>query len=238
MNTKPFDNSESLAQYVADEIQALLEQKPDATLILTSGNTPIRAYELLAAQAHSSLFDDCMIVGLDEWVGIPPENEGSCQYIVKTHLLAPLGIEPRNYTFFDGLAENLDAECKRVDELIASRGGLDYMVVGIGMNGHIGLNEPGYSFDHYCHVTQLADITISVGQKYFSGQTKLSKGITIGLRHLLEAKKAVLMITGKSKASVVKQLMNSKITTDFPASVFKMHEEGWVYMDAEAGGEV
>lgn len=235
MEIVQFENDELLAEKVANEIIELLKGKPNATLVLTSGNTPIRAYQILAEKADKSLFDHCMIIGLDEWVGIGPENEGSCQYIVKTHLLDPLAIEQKNYTFFDALATDLNKECQRVDELIKSRGGLDYIVVGLGMNGHIGLNEPGYSFDHYCHVTDLAETTVSVGQKYFISETPLSKGITIGLKHLLEADKAVLMVTGESKAKAVKELVDSEVGSDFPATVFKLHSNGKVYIDKTAG---
>lgn len=238
MEVVQFENAELLAHQVADEIIELVMRKPNATLVLTSGNTPIRAYQILAEKADKSIFENCMIIGLDEWVGIGPENEGSCQFIVKTHLLDPLGIEQKNYTFFDALASNLNNECQRVDELIKSRGGLDYIVVGLGMNGHIGLNEPGYSFDHYCHITDLAETTVSVGQKYFKSDTPLSKGITIGLKHLLEAEKAVLMVTGEAKAIALKQLMDSEVGSDFPATVFKIHKDGRVYLDKAAGGEL
>jgi galactosamine-6-phosphate isomerase len=233
-----FENAELLAHQVADEIIDLLKLKPNATLVLTSGNTPIRAYQILAEKADKSLFDDCMIIGLDEWVGIGPENEGSCQFIVKTHLLDPLSIDPQNYTFFDALSGDLQSECKRVDDLIENRGALDYIVVGLGMNGHIGLNEPGYSFDNYCHITDLAETTISVGQKYFKSETPLSKGITIGLQHLLEAEKAVLMVTGDAKAKAVQQLIDSEVGSDFPATVFRLHSNGKVYLDQGASGEL
>ncbi|MDP5139658.1 MAG: 6-phosphogluconolactonase, partial [Spirosomaceae bacterium] len=163
MQIQKYSTSEILAQNVADYIHNLIKTKPNATLVLTSGDTPKRAYQLLAAQATAEEFADCMIIGLDEWVTIGPENEGSCQYIVEENLLKPLGVSTANYTFFDGLADDLQAECQRVDDLIKNRGGLDFIIVGIGLNGHIGLNEPGYGFDNYCHVTELAPITVEVG---------------------------------------------------------------------------
>jgi galactosamine-6-phosphate isomerase len=235
MQTQKFLTPELLAQNVADYIHNLVKQKSNATLVLTSGNTPIRAYQLLAAQSTAEEFADCMIIGLDEWVGVGPENEGSCQYIVEQNLLKPLGVLPENYTFFNGLADDLQFECERIDKLISQRGGLDFIVVGVGMNGHIGLNEPGYDFDNYCHVTELADITIEVGQKYFKSETPLTQGITIGLKHLLEAKTAMLMASGKRKAEIIKQTVSAEISSEIPSTVFQLHKNVLIWLDEAAG---
>jgi galactosamine-6-phosphate isomerase len=235
MQIQKFPTTEILAQSVADYIHNLVKQKPDATLVLTSGDTPRRAYQLLAAQAVAEEFTNCMIIGLDEWVGIGPENEGSCQYIVEENLLKPLGISSANYTFFDGLSDNLPAECQRVDTLIKVRGGLDFIIVGVGLNGHIGLNEPGYDFDNYCHVTELAEITIEVGQKYFKFETPLTQGITIGLKHLLEAKTAMLMAGGEKKAEIIRQTVSAEISSEIPSTVFQLHKNGLIWLDEAAG---
>jgi 6-phosphogluconolactonase/glucosamine-6-phosphate isomerase/deaminase len=108
------------------------------------------------------------------------------------------------------------------------------MVVGIGMNGHIGFNEPGTSFDNLSHVIELDEITKSVGQKYFSEQVELSKGITIGFKHLLQAKKVFLMANGSKKADVIKKTLEGPVTENFPASIMQRHENGFVLVDDEA----
>lgn len=238
MQIQKFSTPEILAQNVADYIHNLVKQKPNATLVLTSGDTPKRAYQLLAAQADVTEFANCMIIGLDEWVGIGPENEGSCQYIVEENLLKPLGVSSANYTFFNGLSDNLQAECQRVDELILQRGGLDFIIVGVGMNGHIGLNEPGYDFNNYCHVTHLAEITVEIGQKYFKTNTPLTQGITIGLKHLLEAKTAMLMASGERKAEVIRHTISDEISSEMPSTVFQLHPNGLIWIDKAAGSLV
>ncbi len=238
MKLEKFKDATQLSEAVADHILRLLKEKPKATLVLTSGDTPKKAYQILAQKADKEEFEDCLIIGLDEWVGIGPESEGSCRYIVEEHLLKPLGISEKNYTFFDALHSDLDSECKRVDSLIFDRGGLDLIVVGIGLNGHIGLNEPGCSFDHYCHVTKLAQMTIDVGQKYFNSATPLTKGITVGLKHLLEAKTAMLIATGKKKASIIEETLKSEVSPAVPSTVFQKHQNGLVWVDEEAGERV
>lgn len=235
MNIRKFKDKEELSQMVANYIIALLQNKPEATIVLTSGDTPKRAYQIIAEKASSKLFDKCMLIGLDEWVGIGPDSEGSCRYIVDEHLLKPLAISSKNFTFFDSLNSDLGSECKRIDNLIFDRGGLDFIIVGIGLNGHIGLNEPGYSFDNYCHVSDLEQMTIDVGQKYFNSETQLSKGITIGLKHLLEAKVAMLMASGKNKARIIHQTVNADINTKIPSTVFRLHTNAEVWLDETAG---
>ena len=108
------------------------------------------------------------------------------------------------------------------------------MVVGIGMNGHIGFNEPGSSFDNLSHVIELDEVTRSVGQKYFNEPVELSKGITIGFKQLLNAKKVFLMANGSKKAEVIKKTVQGPITENFPASIMQRHENGFVLVDDEA----
>ena len=229
-----FENHEELSEAVAQHLLALIKQKPTATLVLTSGNTPILAYQKLTKLAKPEDFSEVFIIGLDEWVGISGESEGSCRYIVEQNLLKPLGVSASNYTFFDSMTNDLESECKRVDDLIFSRGGLDYILVGLGTNGHLGLNEPGSSFDAYCQVTDLEDITASTGQKYFNASTPLSKGITVGLKHLLEAKEAMIMANGDGKAEIVGRIISEEINEKNPATVMKRHSNGYLWIDKAA----
>jgi galactosamine-6-phosphate isomerase len=234
MQIQTFKNPEQLATHTAKFIIDLVRKKPDATLILTSGDTPVLTYKKIVELSQSSDFERVTIVGLDEWVGIPATSEGSCRYIVEENLLKPLNINPAQYTFFDSMAANLDAECKRVDDLLFSKSGADLIIVGVGVNGHIGLNEPGYSFDKYCHVSELAEVTISIGQKYFKQNTSLTQGITIGLKHLLEAKTAILIATGERKAEILKQTIAQEPNVELPATVFKLHPNAHVWIDEAA----
>ncbi len=235
MNITKFKDHAELSAAVAQFIYELIKEKPNATLVLTSGDTPKLAYQILAKMANASDFENAMIIGLDEWVGIPPESEGSCRYIVAENLLNPLVIPVENFTFFDSLSEDLEAECRRVDELIFERGGLDLMLVGLGLNGHIGLNEPGVSFDSYCQVTELAQMTIDVGQKYFQSETKLSQGITVGLKHLSEAKTAMVMANGEKKADIIKRTATEKVSEELPSTIFQLHNNGLIWVDEAAG---
>ncbi len=234
MTLQTFADAGDLALHTANFIIGLLKEKPEATLILTSGDTPVKSYQKIVELAPEGLFDKATVIGLDEWVGIPPSSEGSCRYIVEENLLKPLQVDPSRYTFFDGLSEDLQSECKRIDTLLKEKGGADLIMVGIGVNGHIGLNEPGTPFDLYCHVSELAEVTVTVGQKYFKENTRLQHGITIGLKHFLEAKTAIIIATGERKAEILKETVTLEPSPSLPSTVIQMHPNGYIWGDREA----
>lgn len=220
----------------AREVIDLVSGKPDALLCLAAGDTPRLAYQLITQIAKEENVDlsNCYFVSLDEWVGIPPENEGSCQFFLRTNLFGPLKTYEKNIHLFNALSDELSKECAIMDDFINIHGGIDLMVVGIGPNGHIGFNEPGVPFDLYSHVVDLDETTTTVGQKYFSKSAALTKGITLGLKYLLESKLAILIANGSKKASVIKEAIEGEIGPKMPASIMRMHSNGMVIIDEEA----
>ena len=240
MNLKIFNDYQSLSEYTADEISDLLKSKPDSVICLAAGDTPRLSYQLLAKKLNEKKIDlsKSTIIGLDEWVGIPPDNEGSCQFFLRNELLNHINISSSQIHLFDALSDDLARECRIMDEVIKDKNGLDLIVVGVGMNGHIGFNEPGVPFDLYSHVIDLDETTQSVGQKYFKSTTALKKGITLGLRHLTESKKAMLIANGPKKADVIKAIVKGPIDPEMPASIMKMHKNGWIIIDEGAAGKL
>ncbi|MBO0936073.1 glucosamine-6-phosphate deaminase [Fibrella sp. HMF5335] len=231
MQQRTFPDHAALSHHTADYIADLVRQKPDAVLCLASGDTPSETFRILAAMVQAGQLDlsQCRFIGLDEWVGFGPTDEGSCGYLVYRDLFTPASIRPEQITYFDAKAADLQAECARVDAAIADFGKLDLLLVGIGMNGHIALNEPGTPFTLRCHVVQLAQSTIDVGQKYFTKPTPLSQGITLGLQHLTEARDVVLMASGARKAAIVHEALHGPITEQLPASIMQTVEQGKVF---------
>ena len=236
MQVKIFDSYTAMSHQLATEITGLVRKKPAAVLCLAAGDTPRLAYELIAENAKTNQinFSQCTFIGLDEWVGIPPENAGSCHYFLKKYLFDPLKIAPAQVHLFDAMSGNLTEQCLIMNNTISSAGGIDCMVVGIGMNGHIGFNEPGVSFDQSAHVVNLDENTRSVGQKYFQEPTLLQKGITLGLQQLLAAREAILIANGIKKAAIVKQALEGKIDPTVPASIMQLHHNGSILLDQDA----
>ena len=236
MQIKIYKDYHSLSIHAAAEIIDLVSKKPEAVLCLASGDSPRLMCKLMTERAVKEKLDfsRCTFIGLDEWLGIPPENEGSCHFFFQTQVFNPLRLSSAQIHLFNALSEDPARECSEMDKTILEKGGIDLMIVGVGMNGHIGFNEPGTSFDNYSHVTDLDDTTITVGQKYFSEKMTLKKGITLGLKHFLESKKAIVMANGIKKAAIIKKVLEEEITNHTPASIIRLHPQGTLLIDEEA----
>lgn len=236
MELKIYKDYHSLSLHAAAEIIDLVSNKPEAVLCLASGDSPRLMCKLMAERVVKEKLDfsRCTFIGLDEWLGIPPENEGSCFFFFQTQVFNPLHLSSAQIHLFNALSKDPTLECSLMDKTILEKGGIDLMIVGVGMNGHIGFNEPGTSFDNYSYVTDLDDTTITVGQKYFSQRVTLQKGITLGLKHFLESKKAIVMANGIKKAAIIKKVLEEEITNHTPASIIRLHPQGTMLIDEEA----
>jgi glucosamine-6-phosphate isomerase len=237
MTIHTFPDYEALSEATANLIIEVLKQKPDALICIASGDTPLGVCKFLA-KSDKKRFEKCTFVGLDEWVGMDENDEGSCKYGIYQNLLIPLNFPSERIKYFDAKSQDLDSECQKINEFIASRGGLDVMLVGVGMNGHIALNEPNTPFSIYAHVSDLEEVTKSVGQKYFTKETILTQGITLGLAHLQEAKLPILIANGQRKAPVINKALTLEITEKIPASIFQKIERSIVLLDLEAAQEL
>lgn len=228
-----YPDYESMSLATARIMAEGLRQNPALTLCMASGHTPSRTCELFVNIIKEDKIDvqKMLFIGLDEWVGLSPDNTGSCQYFFMEKLIKPLGLEPEQVFLFDALAADLNIECLKMDALIQAHG-IDLMVVGIGINGHIGFNEPGTPVDINCHVASLEPSTVQVGQKYFAESTLLGKGITVGLGQLMRAKKLILIANGAHKKDVVQQARFGPVDPMFPASIIQIHEHVMVITDS------
>lgn len=236
MDVQIFTDYKELSTYTASAAVELIQSKPDAVVCFASGSTPALACDLFVEKLKTTAVDYSRFtfIGLDEWVGLSPENTGSCRYFFLTKIFQPLELPASQYHLFDALADDPEKECQKMDDFIITKSGIDLMVVGIGMNGHIGFNEPGTSFKVLSHVAALEEVTKSVGQKYFDGHVELSKGITIGLGHLMKAKKVMLIANGLKKAEVIHKTIEGNVTETFPASIMQQLPNSFVLIDEEA----
>ncbi len=230
------ENYEGMSRYVAEFVIECVRKKPESLLSLAAGTTPTGALRYLSDQSGKGNIDfsECRFVGLDEWVGLSPNDSGSCKHLLDTEFFIPSGIKESQISFFDALADNLEGECTKANAFINANGGIDLMVVGLGMNGHIGFNEPGVSTDLYAHIIELNAVTKFVGQKYFKTPTSLHKGITLGLRHVMEAKTVIMMIDGRHKAEILREAVEGDISSQIPASILKGHPRSYIIAERNA----
>lgn len=214
--------SRNAATMVADQISA----KPESLICAASGNTPKRMYELLTEMASHGRFptDRLSVVKLDEWLGIPLEDPHTCDAFLHRHLLAPLSIPEDRYVRFESQPADAQSECKRVADEISLRGGIDVVILGVGVNGHIGLNEPADLLQPKCHVAELAPATR--GHSMLEGlPDQVQRGITLGVGDILAARKILLLAFGDHKADPMRQVLGGQVSTRFPVSFVNLHAD-------------
>ncbi|WP_342083096.1 glucosamine-6-phosphate deaminase [Dyadobacter sp. OTU695] len=225
-----------MSSAAAERVIDLMNHKPESVICFPSGSSPKGMFDALVAANQNGRvdFSKCIFVGLDEWIGLGAGDDGSCRDLLDRDFLKPIGLRPDQIVFFDGKAFDPQAECDRINKIVESLGGLDLIILGVGMNGHLALNEPGTSWDNYAHISELDPITVEVGQKYFNQPTTLTRGITVGIRHILDARAAILLASGSAKAPVIQRALAFPVSKDFPATVLQNHLNAEFILDADA----
>jgi galactosamine-6-phosphate isomerase len=212
--------------------------KPDLLLCAASGNTPTRTYELLAEKyrAEPNNFRSLRVLKLDEWGGIEMDDPASCESYLQNDLVRPLGVSEDRYFAFNSNPVEPDIECERIGVWLAASGPVDICVLGLGVNGHIALNEPGPFLRATSHVAQLT--TSSLQHPMLANARKVPHyGLTLGMAEILASRQILLLVSGAAKREPLKRLLRREITTDFPASFLWLHSAWTLFCEAEAGGE-
>lgn len=233
MQLKIYSDYQTLSRAAADLIVSYIKMKPNSLICLASGHTPLGVFECLVKDVQAKKLDisQCVFVSLDEWVGIGPAQDGSCRLLMDQFFFHPLNIPLNRIHFFDALSGDLQHEADKINSVIGWNGGLDIMLVGIGTNGHIAMNEPGTPFDSIAHVSELAEETKVVGQKYFKSSTELKYGITLGLKHFEESKLPILIANGSGKSAIIKRVINEAPGEHLPASIVHRMPHAMVMVD-------
>ena len=221
------------SQYAADLIAAAFAKKPDLTVTFAAGDTPFACYrELLGRQAAGNVqLTSARYIGLDEWMGLGPNDEGSCIFCMNQGYYQPAGIPKEQMFVFDGLTKELDVELARMRKVLDEHP-LDLAVLGIGVNGHIGFNEPGVPTTGKFSFVPLSESTQQVGKKYFSGRNTPTGGATITLEALQQAETVVILATGKTKRDAVRAIVEG--SSELPACAFLNHPNVHYVFDEEA----
>jgi galactosamine-6-phosphate isomerase len=230
------DNYDAMSKQAADDVMWLMQVTNKPLICPASGHSPAGLYREILKNVKNNQLDISKwdFVGLDEWVGLNETDEGSCRYHLNHELFHPLNISNDRICFFDGRAKNLQTQCENVEGFINQHGGIDVAILGVGMNGHVGMNEPGTSLALRSHVTDLDIITQKVGQKYFKEQQQLTKGITLGLATLMESRHIIILVSGSHKADIVKKIIEDEISEQLPATLLRNHPRLRIYLDKES----
>jgi len=155
------------------------------------------------------------------------------------YLFQHINIKPENTNLPDGLAKDMNAECKRYNALIESFGGADIQLLGLGLNGHIGFNEPSDVFPKETHLVDLEESTIKANARFFADEKDVPRqAVTMGIQNIMQAKQVVLCVSGKQKASILKAVLFGDITPKVPGSILQLHSGLTVVADEEAMSEM
>lgn len=219
---------DAMSRRTAAIIAAEVVRKPDCVLGLATGSTPVGAYRQLAAWNREGLlsFRSVSSVNLDEYKGLGPDHDQSYRYFMDRNLFDHVDI-CRDRTYVpDGLAADPEAECRRYDALVASLGGTDLQLLGLGHNGHIGFNEPGGVFVKETHVVDLTERTIEANARFFVNRDEVPRqALTMGIGTIMAARRVLVAVSGADKAEAVRLAFTGPITPAVPASILQLHPD-------------
>ena len=234
IKAKDYDDA---SKKVANIISAQVIMKPDAVLGLATGSSPIGAYEYLIKwfKRGDVDFSEVTTINLDEYRGLPKTHDQSYWYFMHKNFFDHVNVPDKNINVPDGSNPDAEVACRKYDEIIENAGGLDLQLLGLGLDGHIGFNEPADTFVLGTHCVDLTESTIEANQRFFASKDEVPRqAYTMGIKHIMQAKKVVMIVTGANKAEIVKEAFFGPVTPQIPASILQIHPDFILIGDEEA----
>lgn len=221
----------------ADEVAAAfverLRSTPSLRVCLPTGATPIPAYDALAARIErgDASFAQATVILLDEWMGLPPGDPARCDTRLRAQLLDRLPVPPAAVHTIEVDAPDLGAAVARH---AACSLDLDLVVLGLGLNGHVGFNEPGSFPDSPTRVVRLAASSRQAALARYGAASLPTAGITLGMDRIMAAREVWLLVAGERKAGILRRTLRDPEGPDCPASYLRRHGGLTVFTDPEA----
>lgn len=215
-----------LSRKAANILSAQVILKPRSVLGLATGSSPIGVYKQLIEwyQKNDIDFSEVTTVNLDEYVGLAPENPQSYRYFMNHHFFNHINIDKTKTHVPNGIADDLEKECEAYNHLLDEVDGIDMQLLGIGLNGHIGFNEPDGEFEKLTHVVNLNASTIEANKRFFEKIEDVPKSaISMGIKSIMQAKHIVLIVSGQEKYDILKQSLFGPVTPHVPGSILQLH---------------
>ena len=231
------DSYYQMSRTAANLISAQVIMKPNCVLGLATGSTPIGTYEQLIRWYEKGDLDFSQVttINLDEYKGLSPENDQSYRYFMNKNFFNAINIAPERTHVPDGLEPDSAKACHDYNKIISDCGGIDLQLLGLGLNGHIGFNEPGSAFEKETHCVDLSESTIRANSRFFESMDQVPKqAYTMGIKTIMQAKKIVVIVNGAATAQIVKDAFFGPFTPKVPASVLQLHNDVTLVGDAEA----
>lgn len=228
-------------QAAAARILAQMLHKPDSVIGFSTGQTTIGMHRYVAEVFKACAFDtsNLTLFNVDELTNLPRTYAGSCYAIIKKQLVEPLGVPEENFIMPPTFSEDFDKECVRFEDELAKRGGVDLQMLGIGKNGHIGINQPGTPFESETWVSPMDPEFEARVRKETGVQPDYELGgLTRGIKNIMQTRKIVLVAKGRQKAEIIRKALFGPVTTDLPASVLQLHPDCECLLDSEAAASI
>jgi len=226
-----------MSRAAANLISAQVIMKPNCVLGLATGSTPVGTYEQLIDMYNKGDLDFSNVtsVNLDEYKGLSGDHDQSYRYFMNTNLFNSINIDKARTFVPDGLEPDSAKACADYNKVIADCGQVDLQLLGLGLNGHIGFNEPSDSFEKETHCVDLTESTIQANSRFFESIDMVpTQAYTMGIQTIMRAKKIVLVVNGENKAQIVKDAFFGPITPNVPASILQLHNDVVIVGDAGA----
>lgn len=226
-----------VSRKAANIISAQVILKPDCVLGLATGSSPVGTYQQLIKWYEKGDLDFSHVnaVNLDEYVGLSVIHPQSYAYFMRHNLFDHVNINTHNTHIPNGMDPNEKRECARYDRIIRELGGVDLQLLGLGVNGHIGFNEPGDEFVKGTHRVELTDITVKANARFFENESQVPRAAyTMGILDIIQADRVVMVANGENKAQAVKDSFWGPVTPRVPASILQLHPDFTLVADEAA----
>lgn len=225
----------------AELVEALVRRKPQAVLGLASGSTPLLLYgELIRRHREEGLdFSGISTFNLDEYCGLSPDHPASYHVFMRENLFAHTNIRSDNIHFPDCSSQDIPSACLLYEELIGKLGRIDLQILGIGVNGHIGFNEPSSSLASRTRITTLSSQTRRDNRRFFKEEEEVPRqAVTMGVGTILEGRCCVLLAFGEEKAEAILATVEGPVRSTVPASALQLHPSVHLLLDEAAAGRL
>ncbi|WP_163783574.1 glucosamine-6-phosphate deaminase [Myxococcus vastator] len=238
MHIRVFDSEREAAAACARRIARAVEARPSLVLGLPTGRTPLNVYRELVGLFTRGGVDWTQVrtFNLDEFLGVSADDAGSFRAYMERHLFQHVNLSPAHIHFLDGAAEDAEAECARYEARLAEAGGLDLVLLGLGSNGHLAFNEPADGLRARCHRTRLSRQTREANLMLFGDDPSRvpMEALTLGMASIIQARQALLLAFGETKAEAVRGMAEGPVSSRCPASFLQLHPDVEVWLDPAA----
>lgn len=226
MNISYCSDYEEMSRLASVRVLETLTEKPGLLLCAATGRSPEGLYSALAgiALGNKEAFNQMRILKLDEWGGIPENHPVSCEYYLREKLLYPLDIPGKRYISFRSNPHDPELECRRIRTRLENEGPIDLCILGLGRNGHLGLNEPAPELEPKCHVASLSEESLQ-HPMIVSLDSKPTFGLTLGMEEILTSRQIIMLVSGKEKKNIAELFLEGKVSSKLPASYLWQHSQ-------------